>query len=160
MLPGPAARRLGGPTAKSATAAAEQMGPPAPRLRLLPRPVALDSATFQIGSGRIKLVGVEPLATSETCGDGEGAWPCGMQARTALRSWLRSRSISCSVPDDFGQREQTIAARCQRGQDDIALWLVENGWARALDTSRYALVEDRARAAGSGIWQHTVPAAR
>lgn len=157
--PAPSANRLGGPRPTSVTAQAEMMGPPAPRLRLLPRPIAVDSATFQVGSGRLHLVGIEPLATSAVCGEGGSAWPCGMQARTALRGWLRSRSILCSVPDGFGRRDETIAARCQLGDADIAQWLVENGWARARDTSRYTIVEDNSRKAGRGMWRTGGPAA-
>lgn len=151
--------RLGGPKSTSVTALAEQMGPPAPRLRLLARPVAIDNATFAVGASRIQLLGIEPMAVSELCGTGTEAWRCGIMARTALRGWLRARSINCSVPDDFERRNVLITSRCQIGEEDVALWLAENGWARPTTTGAYYVAGEEARKAGRGIWNARSPAA-
>ena len=125
-------------------------------MRLLPRPIALDSGTFLVGAGTIRLIGVEPLAIEQECGEGNGAWPCGMQARTALRGWLRARSISCAVPATFGRQQETVSAECRLGSEDIGLWLIENGWARASDSGRYTIVEKKARDARLGLWRENL----
>ena len=123
------------------------------RLRLLPRPVALDTGTFGFDRGTVRLGGVVPLAPAETCGSGALAWPCGMQGRTALRAWLRARSIRCPAAEGFGTRDETIAAACSLGGADIGAWVVGNGWARAAPDGPYREAERRARAERRGLWR-------
>lgn len=138
---------LSTPDPKEEDAAGEDI-----RLRLLHRPVALDTGTFLVDRGRIRLAGVQPVAPSRECGDGAGAWPCGMQARTALRLWLRGRAIRCDAPENFGKTDAAIDAECSLGPQDIGQWLVENGWAEARPDGRYTTLETKARDARRGIW--------
>jgi endonuclease YncB( thermonuclease family) len=46
----------------------------------------------------------------------------------ALRSFIRSRAIDCDVP--AGADEIPDPARCVVGTEDIAEWLVAQGWAK------------------------------
>ncbi|HEY9056416.1 MAG TPA: hypothetical protein VIN77_04630 [Aurantimonas sp.] len=120
---------------------------------LLPRPVATDATHLKIGAGTIVLTGIAPLPLDKTCGTGAGAWPCGMRARTALRGYLRSRSVRCEVPEDFGQARETIESACTLRGDDIGEWIVRNGWAEARAGGAYEEAEAEARRKRRGIWR-------
>ena len=152
-------RRLGsepGVGADSDLSKAEAFGPPAPRPRLLARPLAVDNATLSVGVSQIRLDGIEAMDAAETCGSGGTQWRCGAVARTALRGWLRARSASCVVPDDFERRSMSITTRCRVGQEDVALWLVANGWARPID-GRFGDAAESARTGGRGLWGPGAP---
>ncbi|MGH6860436.1 MAG: thermonuclease family protein [Phyllobacterium sp.] len=124
---------------------------------LLYRPVATAAGTIEASGYRISLEGIDALAPEETCrSDGDVAWPCGMAARTALRSWLRSRAIECAVP---GQpSEELIATQCRLGTTDVAAWLVSNGWARARKDTPLAEMMKKAEEERRGIFGSPPPA--
>lgn len=127
--------------------------PVQPKMQVLTRPIALDTATFLIGRARVKLVGVEPAPVGKRCvAKFGGTWPCGATARTALRAWLRARSISCDVPEDFAKSSTTTESRCALGERDIGAWLIENGWATAIPGGPYEAAEAKAKEDGVGIW--------
>jgi endonuclease YncB( thermonuclease family) len=120
---------------------------------LLPRPIARDTAHLTIGRGTIALPGIAALPLERSCGEGANAWPCGMRARTELRNYLRSRSIRCEVPEDFGDRDETITSACTLRGDDVGAWIVRNGWAEAAPGGPYQDAEAEARREKRGIWR-------
>ncbi|MEP0509328.1 MAG: thermonuclease family protein, partial [Aurantimonas coralicida] len=120
---------------------------------LLPRPIARDTAHLTIGRGTIALPGIAALPLERSCGEGANAWPCGMRARTELRNYLRSRSIRCEVPEDFGERDETITSACTLRGDDVGAWIVRNGWAEAAPGGPYQDAEAEARREKRGIWR-------
>lgn len=122
-------------------------------LVLLPRPIADDPGQLTIGKATIVLPGVAPLPLDAQCGAGAGTWPCGMLARTAVRNFLRSRSVRCEAPGDFGEKAETIESRCTLGGEDIGRWVVERGWAKAVTGGPYDDAEDEAKKQGLGIWR-------
>ncbi|WP_152045084.1 thermonuclease family protein [Aureimonas psammosilenae] len=127
---------------------------PAPEgaLRLLARPVALDTGTILVGRGKVRLVGIEPISMSRRCEGVDGAWFCGVEARTQFRAFLRARSISCAVPEGFGSRTEEIAATCSLAGEDLGRWLVSNGWATAAPDGPYAANETEAKTRKAGVW--------
>lgn len=129
-----------------------------PRPTLLPRPVVIDGGSLRVGSGTVRLPGIEP--PTETCGGSASLWPCGARARTALRALVRSRSITCTVPGNFQATDETVESACSLGATDIGQWLVENGWAKAAAGGPYAEAETQARAARAGIWAERDPSTR
>lgn len=132
----------------------EKLQPDTPRPTLLPRPIAIDGGRIAIRQGVVTLPGLEVLPLTERCGDEPRSWPCGVRSRTELRRYLRGRSIQCEeVPKDFGLRREEITTRCTVGGEDIAQWVVENGWARAAPDGPYTQVEAKAQAGRRGIWQ-------
>lgn len=117
---------------------------------LLYQPVATTSGTIEASGYKISLEGIEALAPEETCNADGTRWPCGMAARTALRSWLRSRAIECNVP---GQPPtELIATQCKLGTTDVAGWIVSNGWARAQNGSPLADMMKKAEDEKRGIF--------
>ncbi len=104
-----------------------QFGPPIPTGKLLYRPVASAAGVIDAEGYAVTLAGIGIVQANEACSDPSGRkWPCGAVARTEFRAWLRGRAVSC----DVSQTPRPIATRCTLDGQDMALWLVENGWAR------------------------------
>ncbi|MDR0252057.1 MAG: thermonuclease family protein [Brucellaceae bacterium] len=102
------------------------------------RPVALAAGRLAVGNRTIELSGIDIVEPDASCADINGeVWQCGMQARTAFRSWLRGRAVSCNM-EGTEPDQQLIRTSCSLAGTDIARWLVENGWARATFGGQYA----------------------
>ncbi len=133
--------------------------PPAPaapvdaggQMQLLQRPVAVAAGRLESQGRIIELQGIEILPVEQTCQTASGErWPCGMQARTAFRQWLRSRAVMCRLPEnDSGA---AVATECTLGNEDAAAWLVANGWAKAVPGGAYDEAGRKAVEARLGIF--------
>lgn len=132
--------------------------PERPEMLRLDRPVASAAGVFAAGGFRVTISGITPPAASETCDDEAGrAWPCGAAARTAFRAFLRGRSVECRI--DPALPPGDVSARCALAGQDLARWLVANGWARASDPE-YRDASDAARSAGRGMFGRAPAAMR
>ncbi|MBB3949722.1 endonuclease YncB(thermonuclease family) [Aureimonas jatrophae] len=140
-----------GDSAPTVVAAAQA----APKLELFNRPVAVDAGTMKAGRTTLRIADIQPISPDARCSDGPQTWPCGIRARTAFRSWLRGRSVLCSVPADQNDTADLIVS-CLAGEADIGEWLVANGWAAATSDGRYAELEAAARSTRKGIWAFEV----
>ena len=123
--------------------------------KLLFRPVALAAGVFEAQGHRVRIAGVEPTNPDTICdNEGSNPRPCGMQALTAFRYWLRGRALEC----DFGDLQvpngetDTKIATCRIGKQDAGTWLVKYGWARAEAGGRYLNLEAAARQNKQGIF--------
>lgn len=133
--------------------------PPAPatpveageQMQLLQRPVAVAAGRLESQGRIIELQGIEIVPVDQTCQTASGeSWPCGMQARTAFRQWLRSRAVMCRLPqNDSGS---AVATACTLGNEDAAAWLVANGWAKATPGGAYDEAGHKAVEARLGIF--------
>ncbi len=118
----------------------------------------IDADTLQIGDSRYRLYGVDAVEARQMCRKPDGTpWPCGQQAIDALSDLLRGREVSCEVwQGDHRDADDRLIAICHAGADDLAEWLVKNGWAVAdPDANRlynYTAVERTAKFLGKGIW--------
>lgn len=117
---------------------------------LLHRPVAVASARFEAMGRTVALAGVEGVDADETCSWEGTAWPCGVRARTAFRTWLRGRSLSCAIPPESDRH--LVVATCRLGKQDVGLWLAANGWAKATADGPYAEAGAAARDKRLGIF--------
>ncbi|EAU42813.1 hypothetical protein FP2506_08226 [Fulvimarina pelagi HTCC2506] len=133
--------------------AAPENEPDPIKRRLLPRPVAVDAGRLKIGQATVVLPGIDAPDADARCDSGGRSWPCGAQARTALRAYLRGRSVECMTPSDFGERNETVTSTCTLAGEDVARWIVANGWARAMAEGPYAELENEARQAKRGLWR-------
>lgn len=124
-------------------------------LKLFRQVVANDAGTLAVGKQIIQIAGITPLPADAQCERPGGFWPCGARARTAFRGWLRSRSVLCSLPT-ASRDAPKIVAPCLLGEADVGEWLVVNGWALAMDGSRYAGVQAKAQKKQLGIWEFGV----
>jgi endonuclease YncB( thermonuclease family) len=126
----------------------EPFGPPVPQGTLLYQPVAAAAGEIESDGHDVRLAGIEVTPTDRTCKDDHGRkWPCGTMARTAFRAWIRGRAASCDVPSHAGQ----ITTHCTLDGEDMALWLVRNGWAKSAD-GQYDEAEATARKEKKGLF--------
>lgn len=138
-------------TRVSPAASASKTSSTQPKLEMFNRPVAVDAGTMKAGRTTLRVADVEPISPDTRCSDGPQTWPCGVRARTAFRSWLRGRSVMCSVPPD-AQGSDDLTVSCLAGEADIGEWLVGNGWAAASSGGRYAELGESAKNQRKGIW--------
>ncbi len=113
------------------------------------RPTVENAGVLSFGKRRLQIVGVIATPADKSCGSEGREWPCGMMAKTALRLFLRNRTIDCDLPSDAWQDMARTA--CRLGQQDIGTWLVENGWAEAQPGSPLAAAGEKAKQAKEGI---------
>ena len=113
--------------------------------------IASAAGIIEAGTVSITLAGLDTLTAEETCTAPSGeVWPCGMVARTAFRSYLRSRTLNCQLPE--GLIDTAIAAECLLAGEDPAKWLVQNGWAWANKDGPYGGDGELARQQSRGIY--------
>ncbi len=125
----------------------------APDLRI-PFPVIRAAGALERRGKPVLLAGVVVTQPAETCGDDADRWPCGQMALTAIRRFVRTRTIECAfVPAEGGDAQ---GAKCSVAGEDIGQWLVSQGWARS-DGSDYGEAEEEARKARLGVWSPTRP---
>ncbi len=117
---------------------------------LLHRPVAVASARFEAMGRTVALAGIDGVEPDETCSWEGRPWPCGVRARTAFRTWLRGRSLSCAIPPESDRH--LVVAACRLGKQDVGLWLVANGWGRAAEGGPYQAAGKEAREKRLGIF--------
>jgi endonuclease YncB( thermonuclease family) len=126
----------------------EPFGPPIPQGTLLYRPVAAAAGAIAADGHDVRLAGIKVTPADRTCTDQAGkSWPCGTVARTALRAWMRGRAVACDVPSHPGE----IVTHCTLDGEDMALWLVRNGWAESAD-GQYDQAEAKARRERKGMF--------
>lgn len=156
VTPAAPAAAGGGPVAAGAPPAGTPSAP-----QHLSRVIVEDAGHLRAGPGtgrRIALAGIAAPAAGETCTAADGSrWPCGARARTALRNLIRMRPLDCTaVTAADGGTAMACRIAPRAGEDgpggpDLALWLVGNGWARAV-SAELSAHEDEARRAGRGLW--------
>jgi endonuclease YncB( thermonuclease family) len=118
---------------------------------LLYRPLVLGAGLLSFSGRNLELAGIEPTPANRFCDTADGGqWPCGMIARTSFRALIRGRAVECDVED--AEWEGTAVAPCSLNGDDLARWLVAQGWAEAASGSPYAELEAAARAEKRGLF--------
>ena len=127
--------------------------PPKPDIWYNPLPES--AGAIRSGEMLIELAGIKPLPVEAKCKDGSGReWPCGMLARTSLRSFVRSRPIECDPSTET--RPGRIVTRCRLSGYDISAWVVWQGWA----TPKSGMFPDEyaeAQVKGYGQFRSTAP---
>ncbi|MER2249567.1 thermonuclease family protein [Methylorubrum podarium] len=143
----PALALLAGLQAPPARAADEA----APRTVSGPATV-IDGATLQIGGRRLRLHGIDAPDLDQTCSDGhERDYSCGRAAAKALAARIGGESVTCELRAAANGRAGVL---CRLGEDDLAAWMVANGYAVA-DRSVSADYTDQDRRAWGrrlGLW--------
>ena len=102
----------------------------------------------------IRLEGIDAREADETCKKENGAsWPCGAKARAALIRFIRSRAVTCTLPQ--GGENKDFAARCSVVGQDLSTWLVRQGWATPQKGAEPELAKalDAAKTERLGLWQ-------
>jgi endonuclease YncB( thermonuclease family) len=114
----------------------------------------LDSGTLKASGLVIKLDGISPIPSDETCKDSAGTnWFCGTRARMALTRFIRGRAVVCEVPEN--DMAKALTARCTLARKDLSLWVARQGWAKAAKPAEPKIAEAThdARKKKIGIWR-------
>lgn len=123
-------------------------GEAAPRIVSGPATV-IDGATLDLGGRRLRLYGIDAPDLDQTCSDGhERDYACGRAAAAALTARIGGESVTCEL------READGTALCRYDGEDLAAWMVTNGYAIA-DRSAPAAYEAQDRRAWGrrvGLW--------
>jgi endonuclease YncB( thermonuclease family) len=114
----------------------------------------IDGDTLEIHGQRIRLSGIDAPESDQLCrGDDSLQYRCGAKAANELDEHIAGRPVSCEGVgrDQYGR---TVAV-CTIGGEDVAGWLVSNGF--AFDWPRYSRgkypgAQKDAERAGRGVW--------
>jgi endonuclease YncB( thermonuclease family) len=105
------------------------------------------------------LDGIEAPPASAIClGADKRLWACGLQSRAALNGLVRGKELVCQLQSGRPQRKPrdpgTARWQCSAEGRDIALLLVEGGWAKPANRDDRAILaaRDAAQAAQRGLW--------
>ena len=112
-----------------------------------------DGDGLRIGDQRIRLWGIDAVELHQRCERNGAAYACGIEARNALQSLLRTGELSCEKVDR--DRYGRPVARCTVDGADLGAAMVRAGW--AVDFEHYshgahAREEREARQAKRGLW--------
>lgn len=125
---------------------------PASSADLVGRSSVIDGDTLEIHGQRVRLEGIDAPESRQMCDRHGQAWRCGQRAALALADWIGSRPVACRSrgKDRYGR----LLARCSVAGADMQAWLVLNGHALAYRrySTDYVPQEERAQAAGAGLW--------
>lgn len=107
-----------------------------------------DGDSLELAGERIRLRGIDAPEFNQSCRRGAGDYPCGRQARAALRQLTEGRQVSCQgwERDRYGR----LLATCTAGGIELNRQQVADGWAVAY--GGYDAEEAQARVARRGIW--------
>ncbi len=112
----------------------------------------IDGDTIRIGEERIRLRGIDAPESRQECAAAPGGtWRCGEAATVALAA-LAQAGLACewSARDQY---ERILAICLSADGTNVNAALVEAGLAWSYLSTVFAAEEDRARAAGRGVWQ-------
>ena len=125
-----------------------------------PRPVNLGIVVVESANrletrrGAVTLAGTRAVDADQTCRLADGRAPlCAVLARTAVRRFVGRKRVDCVLAPRQDAGEAHVAP-CTAGGEDMALWVVGQGWAYAAEGAPDALreAERAAREAGLGLW--------
>ncbi|MCA0433765.1 MAG: thermonuclease family protein [Proteobacteria bacterium] len=114
---------------------------------------AKDGDSLTLNDTEVRLFGIDAPELHQTCGSPDGEYPCGREARTALRDLLAGQTISCTSHE--ADRYGRAVSVCRAGETEINREMVRRGWAVAYvrHSTRYLREEREAQAANRGIWR-------
>lgn len=114
----------------------------------------IDGDTIEVQGKRIRLYGIDAPESAQRCIIRGKSRPCGEIAAGALKDLTTGIAVRCRKEDV--DRYGRIVATCFDNYGfDINRNMVYTGWALAYRkySSRYVGVEEKARAAGRGLWR-------
>jgi endonuclease YncB( thermonuclease family) len=111
-------------------------------------PQVVDGDSLTLDGTRLRLIGIDAPEVDQICAGPRGEYPCGRQARNALRELIGGRSVTCAARRR--DRYDRLLASCKAGGIDLNRAMVERGWAVAYGDHDDA--ERSARDAGLGLW--------
>jgi len=122
----------------------------------------IDGDTFRFPGGlKVRLYGLDTLEKNQRCQVGSSCVPCGQQSKAEAISIVGKHDVSCKLT---GQKtyDREVGICTVEGKDYTAA-MIDAGWGLAYRQylpkkgkgHEYVLAEERAKAAGVGIWGMT-----
>lgn len=116
--------------------------------------VAVDGDSLEIGSRRIRLMGIDAPEYIQQCKTPEGKlYPCGRQAAEHLRKLIKNKNISCRIHRKDKYKRDLCT--CYAGKTDLNAEMIRSGNAVVYLESSYKQLEREARQKHIGIWNGT-----
>lgn len=116
--------------------------------------IVKDDGTLRVQGRTIRLYGIFIPSRDYTCQNRPLIVPveCGSRSVLALKFKIGSRFVWCD--EQWTNRDRSITAVCRIDDEDLAAWMLENGWAAALRDApfEYELLERIAQSRQIGIW--------
>jgi endonuclease YncB( thermonuclease family) len=117
--------------------------------------VVFDGDSLDFAGRHLRLAGIDAPELGQICKEEDGTNShCGLTAAYELRKRLQldPRPLRC-WPQGTAEDGATLAT-CAAGEDDLALVLLESGYARALPEAQvdYRLAEEKAHGSRLGLW--------
>ena len=105
------------------------------------------------------LEGIDAPKPDQFCLDEKGSvWPCGIEARDQMRTFIGKRSVHCESKrfDVTFRNRRSGVCRVDGELTSLNQWLVRQGWAINLEPSsrnRFKSEQEIARAEHKGLWK-------
>lgn len=115
---------------------------------------AIDGDSLRKGTVEYRLHAIDAPELDQSCETASArTYPCGQEARDALRRLLAGKTLDCAVSET--DRYGRLVATCSSGSLDINAEMVRLGWAIAYRSHGldYVRAEGEAHTARRGVWQ-------
>lgn len=111
-----------------------------------------EDGSLKVEGYLIHLYGIYIPPTQQTCHTFIRPVPCGPRASLALDFKISGDFVHC-IPRATNP-DGSLTASCRSGNDDLSVWMLQNGWAVALPDApfEYLTMERIAQSKGIGIW--------
>ena len=132
------------------------------RAEIAGMPKIIDGDTIEVQGQAIRLYGIDAPELGQACTIKARTYDCGMVARTALLDLTAGVAVTCKVvsakvvsAEPGRANEDGRPGRCFAQGYDLSEGMAYTGWALAQRevTERYLVFEERAQAAGRGLWK-------
>ena len=130
-------------------------------LLILPKPLASDLSSYafvnddgslRIDNRTVRLHGIIIPPTDRVCQSNVRPTACAPQAALALNFKIGVNFVHCDIR--ARRPDGDALARCTVNDEDLAAWLIQQGWAAAAPDAppEYVVLEKIARQRGIGVW--------
>ena len=111
----------------------------------------IDGETLEMQGQVVKLFGIDALEADQICLNGNRPWPCGAESGRSLSGLIGGQPVRCQTIRNVSGY---VLATCDLNGDDLAAWMVANGWAFADRSASgdYVPYEETAQSAREGAW--------
>ncbi len=116
----------------------------------------IDADTIAIGEDRIRLKGIDAPEISQTCLCQGQEIPCGKQATTALKAFMKDKPLACEKEkrDIYGRFLGDCFIEQNDKQQSLSQWLLEEGYAMTYHQTSEVFLEIQSQAISKkkGFW--------
>jgi endonuclease YncB( thermonuclease family) len=114
------------------------------------------------GGKVLRLRGITLPSRTKICGElKEMRWACGVRAHAALWLALEKKTLECEQTETPADSRSPVNVTCWIERKDLALTLLERGWAYLADTGEdrktYLAAAAAAKANHAGLWSEGAP---